>query len=232
VSSVVVTEDTIQASKKMLAASRKVVNSLDTKRKDIKKSILASYSDFEKQVNELKKIVDDADKIVRGQVKALEEMEREQKQTATKEIWDKRIPAYEIAHIPNLFERFLTPQHLNKSISMTKVEAEMTAFLEDIQKQSESLLKVYTDTEEAQEAMTIFIDTLDLPATISAMDKRKADKEAARKLQESLTQEAPTAGKEQAKTVTVTFIVPEKELDVFLAVLNQNHLTFAYSIKK
>ena len=102
VSSIVATEETVQASKKMIAATRKIVDGLNRRRIDMKKDILASYTDFEKQVKELQGIIDGADRIVREQVNELEEKRRAEKKEEIKAIWDKRSPMYDIP-IPNLF---------------------------------------------------------------------------------------------------------------------------------
>ena len=175
VSSIQVTEDTMKAAKKMITTTRKAVKGLDSKRLEIKKAILEDYNTFEKQVNELKKIVDDADMTVRSQVKELEEKERETKKKAIKDIWDKRISMYDAQKIPNLFDRWLRPEHLNKTKSLTATEKEMTSFLESIQKGIDGIGLM----PDSSEIMAAYIHCLSLSDAIAEVNQKKADEKIA-----------------------------------------------------
>ena len=76
INTTVLTNDNIKEVKKDLADARKVVKGLDKIRIELRKELLVSFNDFEKQVKEIQKIIDDADTNLRDQVKALEEQER------------------------------------------------------------------------------------------------------------------------------------------------------------
>lgn len=132
--------DNIKETKAVLAKARKLTERLNRVRIDMKKAILENYNTFESQVKEIAGIVDDADKELRAKVNDLEEAEREAKKKEIYDLWLKRVPAYDYdlleAVLPNAFDRWLTPKHLNKTTSMKQVEKDMTEWirktLEDI----------------------------------------------------------------------------------------------------
>lgn len=129
-----VTEENIKEAKATLAKARKLTDKLTRARIDMKKEILASYTEFEAKVKEITDIIGDADKETRAKVKDLEEKERQQKKAAIYELWLKRIPAYDYdllnAVLPDAFEKWLNPKHLNKTTSMKSIEADMTAWIQ------------------------------------------------------------------------------------------------------
>ncbi len=129
-----VTEENIKEAKATLAKARKLTDKLARARIDMKKEILASYTEFEAKVKEIIDIIGDADKETRAKVKDLEEKERQQKKAAIYELWLKRIPAYDYdllnAVLPDAFEKWLNPKHLNKTTSMKSIEADMTAWIQ------------------------------------------------------------------------------------------------------
>lgn len=170
IDSVELTEDNIKQCKNDLADARKVVKALDRVRIDIKKALLVPYDDFEKQVKCLQKIIDDADSKLRSQVKEIEEKEREDKKMRIKEVFDKRIAMYDIAdYFDDPFEMFLVPQYLNKTMSLVKVEKEMTMWLEHMQKDID-IIKIMDD---ADMIMADYIMTLDISEAIERNVRRK-----------------------------------------------------------
>lgn len=128
------TEENIKETKATLAKARKLTDRLNRARIDMKKEILKNYTVFESQVKEIVGIIDDADKEIRAKVKDMEEAERQRKKEELRELFLKRVPAYDYdlleAVLPNAFDRWLTPKHLNKSASMKSVEADMTAWIQ------------------------------------------------------------------------------------------------------
>lgn len=169
INSIVLTDNNVKDVKKDLAAARKLTDGLDQKRIQIKNAILADYVEFESQVKELQAIVKDAESSLRSKVKELEERERENKKAQILDIWNKRYPMYQISEmlaVNDTFERWLTPQHLNKSTSMKSVEKEMTEWLENRDKDIESLRSM------DDEYLVEYLGCLDLPAAISAVNSR------------------------------------------------------------
>ena len=172
-----VTEENIKEAKATLAKSRKLTDRLDRARIDMKKDILRNYTAFERQVKEIIAIIDDADREVRSKVKDLEEAERREKKEEIYELWLKRVPAYDYdlleAVLPNAFDRWLTPKHLNKSTTMKVIEADMTAWIQKtiteittLKGMGDDYLEAYTYTGDMAKAIQQvhqredFLDTL------------------------------------------------------------------------
>ena len=163
-------ETNIKQVKKDLADAKKVVSALEIKRKEIKKAMLTPYDALEKQIKELNAIISVADSRLRQQVKEYEELERQAKNSVIRDIFDKRIELY--PDIKNIirepYERFLTPKHLNKTTTLKSVEAEMTDWLERVQKDIDIIVKM-----DDAEVMTEFVQSLDLAEAMATVQKRR-----------------------------------------------------------
>lgn len=165
------TEENIKETKATLAKARKLTDKLNRARIDMKKAILQNYTTFEQQVKEITGIIDDADKEIRAKVKDMEEAERQRKKEAIYELWLKRIPAYDYdllnAVLPNAFDRWLTPKHLNKSTSMKSIETDMTAWIQ----------KTLTDIETAKSMGDDYVEAYawagDLAKAIAEVHRRE-----------------------------------------------------------
>lgn len=165
------TEENIKETKATLAKVRKLTDRLNQARVNMKKEILKNYNVFEGQVKEIIDIIDDADQEVRAKVKDMEEAERQRKKEAIHELWLKRIPAYDYdllnAVLPNAFDRWLTPKHLNKSTSMKSVEAEMTAWIQ------KTLTEINTLKDMGDDYLEAYSYTGDMAAAIRQIQQRE-----------------------------------------------------------
>lgn len=122
VAEVQVTPENVKESKKLRAAVNKQVDQLDRYRIDLRKAVLKDYTTFEKQVKEIKGIVNAANASVDAQVKELDEQERREKSEAIGKLFTEHVQAYD--GFPLMVDDFLQ-QHgevLNKSFSLTKAE--------------------------------------------------------------------------------------------------------------
>lgn len=201
-----VSEDNVKDVKKLLADARKVTSALDQRRIQIKKEILKDYTTFEGQIKELTAIIDEADNDVRSKVRLMEEKEREVKKEAIKELWDKRITQYQIADlIPDPFERFINPTHLNKSTSMKNVESDMVEWLEDTEK-AITTLKAMDD-----EYLVEYLGCLDITAAISAVNDRAKIREAVGEVSDEETASFIITGKKNIKLVEM--LLNENEIE-------------------
>lgn len=124
--------ENIKEAKTTLAEARKITDRLSRVRIDVKKEILRNYQIFEEQVKEIASIIGDADDALRAKVRELEEAERKAKKEMLRITWNSRIERYPFVadSIKDPFDKWLKPQHLNKSTSMKKVETDMVEWLE------------------------------------------------------------------------------------------------------
>lgn len=215
IETVEVNENNIKESKKLLAAVNKKCKQLDDERIRIKKVMLEPYQDFENQVKEIVQIVKDADAFVRGQVKQLEEMERQEKATLLQDIFDKRKRLYTLGMVLKFDEHFLQARHLNKTTSLQAVENEMIEFLESTEKDVQVLHKM----NDSIAYVSAYLKCFDLAAAINTIDterQRKKDLQAA--------QAAPSHTSVQSRYAFVVF--SEKDKMLLEMFMQQNKITY------
>lgn len=168
ISNVQVDAESLKENKKLLAAVNKSINALETRRKTIKNCMLEPYLQFEQQVKEIVTVVKEADEIVRQQVKALEEEERQAKQAAIEEIFNKRIVHYSFRDLFT-FADFLQPKHLNKTTSIDSVEKEIVTFLNKLTND----LKAIETMPNAKDILSLYMDTKDLAAALTLWQQKE-----------------------------------------------------------
>lgn len=172
-----VTSENIKRSKQLLAAVNKEVNKLNDERIKAKKKLLEPYDELEKKVKEINSIVKNAENTMRQQVRELEEKERDEKEQVIRTIFEKRMKQYDFEELMG-FDKFLSPQHLNKSYSMTKVESEMVKWFTKVE---EDLSLIYS-MEYSYEIIAEYQRTQNVTQSIQTVnDRHKVIQEMERK---------------------------------------------------
>ena len=206
-----VTEENIKSTKKTLATVNKAVKRLNDERIRVKKLVLAPYEEFAEQVKEIESIVKTADERVRQQVRDMEEAEREGKKEALCEIYEKRIQLYDFARIMT-FDDWLTPQHLNKTVTTKKVEEQMTDWLEKVERDIATLSKM----QHPEELIRTYKDTQDMALTMQIVEAAVREREE----QKAVVQEV--TGKEE---YTIK-LYSKKDLKLAEMLLKENDIKF------
>ena len=185
IGSLELTEDNVKDIKKDLARARKLTKALNDERIAIKKNILASIAPFEDQINYITEIIDGADNLLRQKVRDMEEAAREEKKDRLYEIWQLRAGSYELPQmVPDAFDLWLQPQYLNATFSITKVENEMIAWLEEKQKEIDTLHSM------DDEYMVAYLSTFNIADAIQAVKDREERIEAVHAASESEQEES------------------------------------------
>lgn len=214
INSVAVTEETVQASKKLLAAVNGRIKDLESRRISIKNEMLEPYKEFETQVKEIVEIVKSADKTVRDQVKNLEEIEREVKAVNIAGLYEKRISSYSFGEWFTV-EDFIKPAHLNKSTSLKKVEEELVQWMEKVESDiklinmspnSHDVLTEYTVSQDVVSAMTVVAERINRRNVIAEQVKKA---------------KAPTGN-----TVHIITIDDEKDFTMVRMFMQQNNIKY------
>ena len=195
--SLVVTEDSVSAAKKDKAALNKLKTALEDRRKEVKKDCLRPYEDFEQKIKELVGMIDAPVQAIDGQIKAFDEIKREEKRTA--------IEAFFAENIGDLapllpFDKIFDPRWMN-----------VTYKIEDAQKEiADRIFKTRNDIgiikamnlSGEQQVLDVYLRTLDMSAALAEktrledQQKRMEEYEAAR---QKAAQEAP----QEPKTVVI-----------------------------
>ena len=169
--SLVVTEDTIKEAKEDRAGLNKLKNALETKRKDVKKEVMAPYTAFESKMKELVALIDQPIAAIDSQVKVFEEQKKEAKRQDIAESYNTIIPEELKDIIP--LESIMKPEWLNVSVTLKKIGEE----LDDIAKRTKTDMMVIDTVEPEYQAAVReeYIASRDIE---KALAKKKAIQEA------------------------------------------------------
>lgn len=213
-----VSEESIKEAKKLLAEANKSVKALEDTRISIKKQILAPYDTFEAQVKEITGIVKEAEQEVRGKVRELEELERDRKEDELRDIWDLRFRPYAIKLSFLTFEDWLTPQHLNKTVSLKKAEEEMAQWLEAKSRD----VMVMMGMEYGIDILSEYKSCLDLGLAVATVKQRVQQREEIKRV-------IPTV--EQGIPVTIFIVEDPKDATLTEMLLKQNNINYKKETK-
>lgn len=126
--SLVVTENTIQSNKKLLAAVNKGINNLEAARKNVKKEINEPYAEFEVKVKEIVNLIRDSQEKIKEQIKEYEQKEKEDKLNQIRSMFKARTKNLDYSDNYK-FDRFMQTRYLNKSVSFNTIEQELGQFI-------------------------------------------------------------------------------------------------------
>lgn len=167
IGSVVVTESTIQSSKKILSASRKAIKNLNAERIRIKKEMMKPYESFEDQIKEIETIVKQANNVVDAQVKHLEEVERDIKKSEIYAMWDKQMGLFDYSELVK-FERWFEERFLKKELSLSQIETELNDWLEKVKKDLDFL-----NSKENKSYVAEYLNCFDITSAMQIVEDRE-----------------------------------------------------------
>lgn len=185
--SLVVTEDTIKEGKAERAKLSKLREAVEAKRKEVKREYMAPYTDFENKVKELVCIIDAPIAAIDGQLKAFDDLRREDKRAEIQKTYAALVPAEIQAIVP--LERIFDPKWLNATVKTKAVEAELTTMVQ----QTEDDLQVLdmVEPEFAAAVRARYMETLNIGAALRYKQTLVAAAEAAKRRAEAMA--APAA---------------------------------------
>lgn len=129
-----------QAVKHKVAQARRISDTLNSRRIEIKKEVLEPYNALETQIREITSIISEGEDIARSKLKEIDDCRKTEKENEIRTIWDKRKDHFTAGKYLS-FESFLnTDGFLNKSYEMSKVEQAMVDFLTRSSKDLDFLL--------------------------------------------------------------------------------------------
>lgn len=207
--SLVVTEDTIKEGKAERAKLSKLREAVEAKRKEVKREYMAPYTDFESKVKELVAIIDAPIAAIDGQLKAFDDLRREEKRAEIRKAYETIVPADIQAIVP--LERIFDPKWLNATVKTKAVEAELTAMVQ----QTEDDLQVLdmVEPEFAAAVRARYMETLNIGAALRYKQTLVAAAEAAKRRAEAMAAPAaaPTQEPEPVREEPAAHAEPELE---------------------
>ena len=199
--SLVVTEDTIKEGKAERAKLSKLRESVEAKRKEVKRDYMAPYTDFESKVKELVTIIDAPIAAIDGQLKAFDDIRREEKRAEVQKTYAALVPAEMQTILP--LERIFDPKWLNATVKIKAVEAELAAMVQQTEDDLQALDMVEPE----------FMETLNIGAALRYKQTLVAAAEAAKRRAEAMATPAaaPAQEPEPVREAPAAPVEPELE---------------------
>lgn len=190
--SLVCNEDTLAAVKKRRAAITKVFNDLETRRKEVKKKILAPYDKFENVYREcVTDIYNRCDQMLAGKISAVEDGLRDEKRAEAEDYFNELCQSRGID--------FLTLDragiNIIRSISMKKIKEQILSFVDRV---SDDLKLINTQTH-PDEILVEYKQSLNVANAITTVTNRHYAIEQERLRKEAAAEEEKRRAEAEAK---------------------------------
>lgn len=210
----VFTEDTLPDAKVTLANLRKLKTAIDDKRKEVKKRYAEPVTEFEKKIKELTTLIDEPIALIDKQVKDFDEQRRQEKIARCKEYFLGSADEHRLTDLIS-WSQIEKPNFGNSSESMKSIEKDIDDQLESIAADMRSIEALNSEFE--FELLDYYRRSLNLPQTLSELQRLKSLAEAKERAEEQRKVEQPienaqdfpvlTKVKSDNPQYTVNFIV-------------------------
>jgi hypothetical protein len=178
----VYSEANIKEAKTDRATLNKFKDAVESRRKEIKKQVMAPYEAFEVQIKEIVAMVDEPIKAIDDQVKAYEQIKKDEKLEAIKQFYSDKV-----ADLRGLvrFDKIFNPRWLNATYKEADIQKEIT----DLFIKVEDDLKVITELQSEYELQIkdTYLRNFDLTAALQ--EKKRLEEQAARLAEHKRQQE-------------------------------------------
>lgn len=184
---VVYTGDNLKQAKADRAELNKLTKAIEERRKMVKKTINEPYEIFESELKEILALIQKPVKMIDKQVKAFEDLQKEEKKKSIQAAYDEVIG--DLAEILP-FDRVFDSRYLNQTYKLATAQADIQAKVGKVRTDLETIDSL--ESKYKLNAKDVYIKTLDLSRAL-AENKRLSD------LEEKLEAEKRRKAKEEAE---------------------------------
>ena len=204
-------DDNIKDARNDVAALRKVAKALDAKRKEVKKTYMIPYDEFEKKTKEIISIINDTIDPIDQQIKLYEEEKRNKRKIAIENYFEEKADGNQYVCLEEVFDsKWLS----NMSTSMKSIKAAIDTYIDNVNKDIETIesfdsevtekaIAKYLNTKQLSDAINIIQEHERIKAEIIKQEEEKRKKEEERKRHEEIErvrrEEAERVRKEEAE---------------------------------
>lgn len=212
----VFTEDSKSEAKKTVADLRKFKESINDKRLEVKKTFMLPYNDFEAQVKELDKLIDEPINFINEQIEEFERKRVEERKALISEIYNGIMAEHEnvTAYLP--LQRIYDSKWENSTATKKTIKEAMVQHVERVEKDLATIQSMESEFED--KGIEKYKTTLELSDALAVMNqyqKQKEDilrrqaEEQQRKAEEEVRRAAETEQKADVPVQEET-VAPEK----------------------
>ena len=224
----VFTAESQPEAKRTVASLRKLKKAMSDRRIEIKKTFMMPYTNFEAQVKELDKLIDEPIDFISGQIEEFERRRVEAKKAMICEIYTGIMAEHGtvMEYLP--LDRIYDSRWENSTTTQKAITEAITAHVEHVEKDLDTIRAMESEFED--KGLAKYKATLELSDAITAMnqyqkqkeeilrrqaeeEQRKAEEEARRAAEEE-QRKAALVHEEPAAPEVVPEVVPEEEKEV------------------
>lgn len=170
----VFTEESKTIARAELAGLRKLKESVDKRRKEVKSQCLLPYEQFESQVKELQAIIDEPIKLIDRQLKEMEAERIRKRREAVKKLWEKTVQD-NAEYLP--LDEIYDKKWDNATTSLKNIEKDLQALTEKTRQELQILDSSQSDVKD--EAMGMYKKDRDLAKALTYINTYEANKKKA-----------------------------------------------------
>lgn len=197
------TEESKTEAKKTIASLRKLKKSVNDKKLEVKKSFMIPYTNFEAQVKELDKLIDEPINFINNQVEEFERKRVEEKKALISEIYTESMTAHEEASGYLPLQRIYDSKWENATTTKKAITETITERVDHVEKDLGIIRSMESEFED--KGIEKYKATLELSDAIEVMNQYQKQKEEILRRQE---EEAKRKAEEEAP---VTQTAPEEK---------------------
>ncbi len=218
----VFTAESQPEAKRTVASLRKLKKAMNDRRIEIKKTFMAPYTNFEAQVKELDKLIDEPIDFISGQIEEFERKRVEAKKAMICEIYTGIMAEHGtvMEYLP--LDRIYDSRWENSTTTQKAITEAITAHVEHVEKDLDTIRAMESEFED--KGLAKYRATLELSDAITAMNQYQKQKEEilrrqAEEEQRKAEEEARRAAEEEQRKAALVHeepVVPEVVPDVAL----------------
>lgn len=207
----VFTAESQPEAKRTVASLRKLKKAMNDRRIEIKKTFMAPYTNFEAQVKELDKLIDEPIDFISGQIEEFERRRVEAKKAMICEIYTGIMAEHGtvMEYLP--LDRIYDSRWENSTTTQKAITEAITAHVEHVEKDLDTIRAMESEFED--KGLAKYRATLELSDAITAMNQYQKQKEEilrrqAEEEQRKAEEEARRAAEEEQRKATLVHEEP------------------------
>jgi hypothetical protein len=198
------TEDSKTEAKKTIASLRKLKKSVNDKKLEVKKSFMIPYTNFEAQVKELDKLIDEPINFINEQVEEFERRRVEEKKSLISEIYTEIMAEHEEASGYLPLQRIYDSKWENATTTKKAITDAITERVDHVEKDLSIIHSMESEFED--KGIAKYKATLELSDAIEVMNQYQKQKEEILRRQE---EEAKRKAEEEARKASENVSEPD-----------------------
>lgn len=206
------TEDSKTEAKKTIASLRKLKKSVNDKKLEVKKSFMIPYTNFEAQVKELDKLIDEPIIFINNQVEEFERKRVEEKKAQISEIYTEIMAEHEEASGYLPLQRIYDSKWENATTTKKAITESIAERVDHVEKDLGIIRSMESEFED--KGIEKYKSTLELSDAIEVMNQYQKQKEEILRRQEEEAKRKAEEEARKASEVSSATDTPVQELPV------------------